>query len=102
MVDDNVARGIESARIVDGALPDDALASAISHRSSCIAQLGEYWGFAEWLAWGWRHETKVFMLFADNAVDLFGVFATPDICASTVFNASQIDSSGIIGLGGNV
>ena len=60
---------------------EDELSEAISSRASRISQLGVYWGFSEWIAWGWRHSTRVLMMFADNVVDLFAVFTTPEIGA---------------------
>jgi hypothetical protein len=60
---------------------EDELSKAISSRAAQMTQLGVYWGFGEWIAWGWRHSTRVLMMFADNVVDLFAVFTTPEIGA---------------------
>ena len=33
---------------------EDELSEAISSRASRISQLGVYWGFSEWIAWGYN------------------------------------------------
>ena len=37
-------------------------AEAIRKRAAVIRQPREWWGFAEWLAWGWARKTRVKML----------------------------------------
>ena len=53
---------------------DDELSLAILNRARVIRQLGKYWGFAEWLAWGWLSMTNVFMHFGNSVVDIFALF----------------------------
>jgi hypothetical protein len=56
---------------------DDELAAAIANRSRCVACLGTYWGFADWIAWGFAKQTQVFMLIAKETLRLFDIF-TPE------------------------
>ena len=53
---------------------DDELSLAIVARSTTIATLGEYWGFAEWLAWGWMEQRRIIMYLNENPVNIFEVF----------------------------
>lgn len=58
-------------------LADDQLAASIGDRAATVRQLGEYWGFIEWLAWGFANQTRILMHFAAHAVDLIGTFGGP-------------------------
>ena len=64
----------ETPVVVNG---DDEVSLAIVRRANIIRKLGEYWGFAEWLAWGFASMTIVYMYFGSSVVDLFELFCMP-------------------------
>ena len=65
---------------VDEVMPEfDHLSFAISERADVVDRLGQYWGFAEWMAYGWSSKTKVVMFFGASAVDLFATFCSPEM-----------------------
>jgi hypothetical protein len=58
----------------DNAVCLDSLAEAIACRSRFVASLGAYWGFADWIVWGFVEQSRVLMKCAENTIDLFDVF----------------------------
>ena len=44
----------------------DAGQAAIQARAEIVRKPFEYLGFAEWIAWGWHHKTRVMILLGDN------------------------------------
>lgn len=68
----------------------DPVKSAIETRAAAISKLGTFWGFAEFLAWGFSTSTRVVMLFGEGSVDLFAVFANAEIGPPVCTPAFQI------------
>lgn len=95
------AGGHAEACIVDGPSKeadsaDDPLAAAICRRAACARQLGAYWGFTEWIVWGFLNQTKVLMFFAAHAVDLIGWFAGPTAGAHVVVAHTEVSVRGLL------
>ena len=57
----------------------DDIAHQIASRSQCISALGEYWGFADWIAWAYAEKVQVKIFFAAELVDLFQTFCSKPI-----------------------
>ena len=53
--------------------------AAVAERAAYILQPGTYWGFAEWIAWGWASETQVTLHVADGCWPLFEAFVPKHI-----------------------
>jgi hypothetical protein len=63
---------------------------AVADRAIEMLRLGEYWGFAEWVAWGWAARTRVTMFFGHGSMDLFEVFTPMHVSADTVSWGSHL------------
>lgn len=64
--------------VIDGlsqlTLASSPAQQAIERRASEIQSLGQYWGFADWLAWGYSRATRVTILIGPRSIDIFEVF----------------------------
>jgi len=58
---------------------DVAVQTAICARALKLECLGEYWGWADWIAWGWHSQTRVHMLLGGSRTDLFVPFCSPAV-----------------------
>ena len=57
------------------------LSRSIQRRADAVQALGEYWGFFDWLAWGFSLKVRVVILAGDEALHLFEIFAPGDVAA---------------------
>jgi hypothetical protein len=62
----------------------------IADRAREILRLGSYWGFAEWVAWGWAKRTRVTLLFGHGCVDLFDCFTPLHVAAEAATWSAHI------------
>lgn len=68
----------------------DPLGESIRLRADAVEKDYQYWGFADWIAWGWLRKTRVYLLLGPNATDLFSTFTLPDIAATAATWTSHI------------
>ena len=54
---------------------------AVSARAVNVLRLGVWWGFVEWLAWGWASETQVTLHAGDSEWRVFDMFVPPEVSA---------------------
>lgn len=55
---------------------------AIAARANYVASRPAWWGFAEWIAFGWKHKTQVHLLYGKTRyIDVFSVFAPSSVNA---------------------
>ena len=45
----------------------DALSEAILRRAEALREARKWWGFADWIAWGWSQKVQIHMLLASYA-----------------------------------
>ena len=60
-----------------------ALGPRICRHASRILRLGEYWGFSDWIAYGWSRKTQIIIHLGDGHVRLFKAFTPAVIYATT-------------------
>lgn len=68
----------------------DPLRAAILQRADELERPFVYWGFADWLAWGWLEKTRVKLLLGKEITDLFVTFTPPDVCSASLTWTSVI------------
>ena len=59
----------------------DPTSKRICKHAQRISSLGEYIGFADWIAYGWMRQLQIWIWFADSYVKLFEAFCPPHIFA---------------------
>jgi len=60
-------------------MSDAEVKAAIHARSVQLEKHGTYWGWADWIAWGWSAQTRVHMILGDSRNPIFETFCLPHV-----------------------
>ena len=71
---------VQAYLMSDEAAPmSDDVQAAIHTRSKQLERHGKYWGWSDWIAWGWSAQTRVHMILGDGCNHIFEAFCHPDV-----------------------
>ena len=62
-----------------------SVAEAIELRAHQVLRPRQWWGFADWLAWGYHRQTVVMVMFAGATWNLFEAFGSEAIQLETKY-----------------